>query len=53
MIRSGKKHVPTKPKQEFLATAVQEFYSDLADVKHDDNNLSKGIKFAKICHENI
>ena len=46
-----KKHVPIKPKQGFLATAVREFYSDLADVKHDDNNLSKALKFAKRCHE--
>ena len=37
--------------QQFLATAVREFYSDLADVKHDDNNLSKALKFAKRCHE--
>ena len=36
-----KKYVPIKPKQGFLAAAVREFYSDLADVKHDDNNLSK------------
>ena len=27
--------------------AVREFYSDLADVKDDDNNLSKALKFAK------
>ena len=46
-----KKHVPIKLKQGFLATAVREFYSDLADVKHDDNNISKVLKFAKICHE--
>ena len=26
-----KKHVPKKPKQGFLATAVREFYSDLSD----------------------
>ena len=37
--------------QQFLATAVREFYSDLADVKHDDNNLSKALKFVKRCHE--
>ena len=46
-----KKHVPIKPKQGFLATAVSEFYSDLADVKHADNNLSKALNFAKRCHE--
>ena len=46
-----KKHVPIKLKQGFLVTAVREFYSDLADVKHDDNNLSKALKFAKRCHE--
>ena len=45
-----KKHVPIKPKQGFLATAVRKFYGDLADVKHD-NNLSKALKFAKSCHE--
>ena len=33
--------------QQFLAAAVREFYSDLADVKHDD----KALKFAKRCHE--
>ena len=43
----GKKHVPIKPKQGFLATAVREFYSDLADVKHDDNNLSKALNLQK------
>ena len=41
-----KKHVPIKPKHEFLATAVREFYSDLADVKHDDNNVHEK-KFMK------
>ena len=46
-----KKHVPVKPKQGFLATAVREFCSDFADVKNDDNNLSKALKFAKRCHE--
>ena len=46
-----KKYVAIKPKQGFLATAVCEFYSDLADVKHDDNNLGKALKFAKRCHE--
>ena len=46
-----KKHVPIKPKQGFLATAVQEFYSNLANVKHDDNNISKALKFAKRLYE--
>ena len=46
-----KKHVPIKPKQGFLATAFRELYSDLADVKHDDDNLRKALKFAKRCHE--
>ena len=46
-----KKHVPIKPKQGFLATAVREFCSDLADVKHGDNNFSKVLKFVKTCHE--
>ena len=41
------KHVPIKPKPGFLATAAREFQSDLADVKHDDNNLSKALKFQK------
>ena len=50
MIISEKKHVPIEPKQGFLA-AVREFYSDLSDVKHDDNNLSKALKFAKRPHE--
>ena len=45
------KHVPLKPKQGFLATAVREFYSGFADVKHDDNNPSKALNFAKRCHE--
>ena len=46
-----KKHVPIKPKQGFLATVVREFYSDFADGKHGDNNLSKALKFAKRSHE--
>ena len=46
-----KKYVPIKPKQGFLAAAVREFYSDLADVRHDDNDLSKALKFEKRCHE--
>ena len=46
-----KKHVPIKPKQGCLATAVREFYSDLTDVKHGDNNFSKALKFVKTCHE--
>ena len=46
-----KKYVPIKPKQGFLATAVREFYSDSADVKHGDNNFSKALKFVKTCHE--
>ena len=41
-----KKPVSVKPEKGFLVTAVREFYSDLADVK-DDNNLSKALKFAK------
>ena len=41
------KHVPIKPKPGFLATAAREFQSDLAHVKHDDNNLSKALKFQK------
>ena len=45
MIISKKKQIPIKPKQGFLAAAVQEFYSELADVKHADNNLSKALKF--------
>ena len=36
-----KKHVPIKPNQGFLPTAIREFYSDLTDVKHDGNDLSK------------
>ena len=51
MIISEKKHVPIKPKHGFLAAVVREFQSDLADVKHDDNNLSKTLKFAKRGHE--
>ena len=46
-----KKHVPIKPKHGFLATAVREFYSDLADVKNGDNNFDKALKFVKTCHE--
>ena len=46
-----RKHVAIKPKQGFLATAVREFYRDFADMKHDDNNLSKTLKFTKRCHE--
>ena len=51
MIISKKNPVPIKPRQGVLATAVREFYSDLADPKHDDNNLSKALKFTKRCHE--
>ena len=40
-----KKHVPIKPKQGFLATAVWEW--NMKHVKHDDKNLSKALKFAK------
>ena len=46
-----KRHVPIKPKRRFLTTVVWEFYSDLADVKHDYNNLRKAVKLAKRCHE--
>ena len=46
-----KKHVPIKPTQGFLVSAVREVYSDSADVKHDDSNISKALKFAKRCHE--
>ena len=46
-----KKPVLIKPKKGFLVTAVREFYIDLADVKDDDNNLSKALKFAKRYHE--
>ena len=46
-----KKLVQIRSKKGSLATAVLEFYSDLADVKHDDNNLSKALKFSKRCHE--
>ena len=45
-----KKHVPIKSKQGFLATAVRGFYSDLADEKHDDSNLSRALKFAERYH---
>ena len=30
----GKKHLPIKPKQGFIAAAVREFYTDLSKVKH-------------------
>ena len=40
-----------KPKQGFLTAAVREFYSGLANVKNGDNNLSKALKFAKLCLE--
>ena len=45
-IKTGK-HIPNKLKQGFLATAVREFYTDLGDVKHNDDNSSKALKFAK------
>ena len=48
-----KKHVPKKPKQGFLATAVREFYSDLTDVRHNDPNLLSAIKLAKRCHDKL
>ena len=48
-----KKHVQKKPKQGFLATAVREFYSDLASAKHNDPNLVNALKLAKRCHEKL
>ena len=48
-----KKHVPKKPKQGFLATAVREFYSDLTDAKHNDSNLLSAVKLAKRCHDKL
>ena len=46
-----REHAQMKPKQGFLTAAVREFYSGLANVKNDDNNLSKALKFAKRCLE--
>ena len=39
-----KRHVPTKPKQGFIAAAVREFYTALSRVKHDNTNLVKAFK---------
>ena len=39
-----KKHEQKKPKQGVLATAVREFYSDLASAKHNDSNLVNALK---------
>ena len=46
-----RKHVPVKPKQGLIATAVREFYTNLSKVKHDNPNLVKALKFAKRCYE--
>ena len=50
--KKRKRHVQIKPQQQgFLAAAVREFYPDLSEVKHNDTNLVKALKFAKRCHE--
>ena len=46
-----RKHVPMKPKQGFLATTVREFYTNLSEVKHNDQSLAKSLKFVIRCHE--
>ena len=44
-----KKHVPMKPKQDFIAAAVRVSYTDLSKVKHDNSNLVKALNFTKRC----
>ena len=48
-----KKHVPIKPTCGFLAKAVREFYSDLADVKNDDPRFNRALKLASRCFNDI
>ena len=48
-----KKHVPIKPTCGFLAKAVREFYSDLADVKNDDPRFNRARKLASRCFNDI
>ena len=44
MIQNEKKHVPIKSTCGFLAKAVREFYSNLADVKNDDPRFNRALK---------
>ena len=44
-----KKHVQVKPSSGFIARAVREFYTDLAEVKNDDPEFFKAVKLASRC----
>ena len=39
-----KRHVPIMPAQGFVAKVVRHFYTDLANVKHNDPELRKALK---------
>ena len=43
-----KKTRPNKTQTTVSCKAIREFYSDLGDVKHDDNNFSKAFKLLKL-----
>ena len=48
-----KKHVPIIPKGGFVAKAVRNFYSDLKDVRNDDENFDRALKLAKRSYQEI
>ena len=48
-----KKHVPLKPKCGYLAKAVREFYTDLADVANNDPVFNKALKVASRAYEDL
>ena len=48
-----KKHVPIKPKCGYLAKAVREFYTDLADAANNDPIFNKALKVASRAYEDL
>ena len=40
------KHVQVQPSSGFIVRAVQEFYTDLAEVKNDNLKFCKAVKLA-------
>ena len=44
-----KKHVQVKPSSGFIARAVREFYTDLAEAKNEDSEFCKVVKLASQC----
>ena len=47
-----KKHTAKLPREEYLARAVREYYSDLNGLKNDDHGMKKAVKLGKRCYEN-